>query len=39
MATPLSTKDASILNATGPQAEAYLDYIEMTSVRNVKLSF
>jgi hypothetical protein len=39
VATPLSTKDTSILNATGPQAEAYLDYIEMTSVRNVKLSF
>lgn len=39
VAKPLSTKDASILNATGPQAEAYLDYIEMTSVRNVKLSF
>ena len=39
MATPLSAQDTSILNASGPQAEAYLDYIEMTSVRNVKLSF
>lgn len=36
---PVSVHDASILNASGPQAEAYLDYIEMTTVRNVKLSF
>ena len=39
VATPLSTQDTSILNASGPRSEAYLDYIEMTSVRNVKLSF
>lgn len=36
---PVSVHDASVLNASGPQAEAYLDYIEMTTVRNVKLSF
>lgn len=39
VAAPLSTRDTSILNASGPRSEAYLDYIEMTSVRNVKLSF
>jgi hypothetical protein len=38
-AEPLSTQETSILNASGPRSEAYLDYIEMTSVRNVKLSF
>lgn len=37
--TPVSAHEASMLNASGPQAEAYLDYIEMTSVHNVKLSF
>lgn len=34
----ITAEDACLLQTGGPQAEAYLDYIEMTTVRNVKLS-